>query len=452
MATVGGHGVSAFTSPSNGDALDATVVKGNDNTLRTAYVAHDNDAGIHVQSSTLATRPVAGTVGRFWVTTDTGSVKQWYDNGSSWEEVAYVPSTGAVTLTSDLTVQGNTTLGNATTDTVTVTAGVNSSVLPSTTNSVDLGSTTQRWRDVFAAGTINSSNTVSAATVSATTVSGTNVTGVSLTASSGNVAVTAGNLTFGAASAKIIPGATSLLVRDTADANTNLSVTDAGALTVRNGLTVSANGAGITGATSVSGAKTTLAATATGYASLNLPHGTAPTSPVNGDVWTTSSGLFVRVNGATVGPLISNPSWDSSYWQDSATGTPTGTSCATGVATTLVIPAGSGSGITESTDVLTLASGLSGYYSINALVSVSSSPAVTTTSLDISIENSAGSTEYAALRMPSTITTANKSVPVAFVVYLTSGTSTVRFRATWVGTSGPATINLGSVVIYRVRQ
>ena len=311
MATVGGHGVSAFTSPSNGDALDATVVKGNDNTLRTAYVAHDNDAGIHVQSSTLATRPVAGTAGRFWVTTDTGSIKQWYDNGSSWEEVAYVPSTGAVTLTSDLTVQGNTTLGNATTDTVTVTAGVNSSVLPSTTNSVDLGSTTQRWRDVFAAGTINTSNTVSAATVSATTVSGTNVTGASLTASSGNVAVTAGNLTFGAASAKIIPGATSLLVRDTADANTNLSVTDAGALTVRNGLTVSANGAGITGATSVSGAKTTLAATATGYASLNLPHGTAPTSPVNGDVWTTSAGIFTRINGSTVGPLIATPTIDA---------------------------------------------------------------------------------------------------------------------------------------------
>lgn len=320
MATVGGHGVSAFTSPSNGDALDATVVKGNDNTLRTAYVAHDNDAGIHVQSSTLATRPVAGTVGRFWVTTDTGSVKQWYDNGSSWEEVAYIPNTGAVTLPSDLTVQGNTTLGNATTDTVTVTAGVNSSVLPSATNSVDLGSTSYRWRDVFAAGTINSSNTVSAATVSATTVSGTNVTGASLTASSGNVAVTAGNLTFGAASAKIIPGATSLLVRDTADVNTNLSVTNAGAVTVRNGLTVSGGGAGITGATSVSGAATTLAAATTSYASLNLPHGSAPTSPVNGDVWTTSSGLFVRVNGATVGPLAATPTID--YFIGTASATP----------------------------------------------------------------------------------------------------------------------------------
>jgi hypothetical protein len=46
----------------------------------------------------------------------------------------------------------------------------------------------------------------------------------------------------------------------------------------------------------------TQAATTAG-ASINLPHGTAPTSPVNGDVWTTTAGTFVRVNGTTIGPL-----------------------------------------------------------------------------------------------------------------------------------------------------
>jgi hypothetical protein len=43
-------------------------------------------------------------------------------------------------------------------------------------------------------------------------------------------------------------------------------------------------------------------ASATGGAGLNVPAGTAPTSPVNGDVWTTTAGLFARINGATVGP------------------------------------------------------------------------------------------------------------------------------------------------------
>lgn len=38
-------------------------------------------------------------------------------------------------------------------------------------------------------------------------------------------------------------------------------------------------------------------------AGLNLPPGTAPTSPNNGDEWTTTAGLFVRINGVTIGPL-----------------------------------------------------------------------------------------------------------------------------------------------------
>lgn len=41
----------------------------------------------------------------------------------------------------------------------------------------------------------------------------------------------------------------------------------------------------------------------TGVSSLRVPHGAAPTSPVNGDIWTTTAGIFVRINGATVGPL-----------------------------------------------------------------------------------------------------------------------------------------------------
>ncbi len=40
-----------------------------------------------------------------------------------------------------------------------------------------------------------------------------------------------------------------------------------------------------------------------GSAGVNLPHGSAPSAPVNGDLWTTTAGLFVRINGVTVGPL-----------------------------------------------------------------------------------------------------------------------------------------------------
>lgn len=44
-------------------------------------------------------------------------------------------------------------------------------------------------------------------------------------------------------------------------------------------------------------------ATAT-RATLNIPHGIAPSSPVDGDIWTTAAGgLYVQINGSTVGPL-----------------------------------------------------------------------------------------------------------------------------------------------------
>jgi len=44
-------------------------------------------------------------------------------------------------------------------------------------------------------------------------------------------------------------------------------------------------------------------ASSTTTAGLNLPHGAAPTSPVNGDLWTTTAGVYSRINGSTIGPL-----------------------------------------------------------------------------------------------------------------------------------------------------
>lgn len=43
----------------------------------------------------------------------------------------------------------------------------------------------------------------------------------------------------------------------------------------------------------------TFVASTTGGASLRVPHGTAPSSPGNGDIWTTTAGLFVQINGVT---------------------------------------------------------------------------------------------------------------------------------------------------------
>jgi hypothetical protein len=48
------------------------------------------------------------------------------------------------------------------------------------------------------------------------------------------------------------------------------------------------------------------AASAAGGSGFRLPHGAAPTSPTNGDVWTTTAGLYAQINGSTVGPFASS--------------------------------------------------------------------------------------------------------------------------------------------------
>lgn len=50
--------------------------------------------------------------------------------------------------------------------------------------------------------------------------------------------------------------------------------------------------------------KQTYTASTTAAASMNIPAGVAPTSPLNGDLWATTGGLLYRANGATQGPLI----------------------------------------------------------------------------------------------------------------------------------------------------
>ncbi len=61
------------------------------------------------------------------------------------------------------------------------------------------------------------------------------------------------------------------------------------------------NGGVMTGKLITAGSNTT-------QAGFNLPPGSAPTTPVNGDLWATSAGVFSQVNGSTIGPFIASGS------------------------------------------------------------------------------------------------------------------------------------------------
>lgn len=62
-------------------------------------------------------------------------------------------------------------------------------------------------------------------------------------------------------------------------------------------LAVSAGALSLTGGT-MTGRFITKASTST-EAGFNLPHGAAPSAPANGDMWVTTSGLYVQINGTT---------------------------------------------------------------------------------------------------------------------------------------------------------
>jgi len=85
--------------------------------------------------------------------------------------------------------------------------------------------------------------------------------------------------------------------------------------------------------------KITTAGPTTAQANFNLPQGTAPVSPINGDMWMTATGLYFRVAGVTVGPVGTGGGGGSNLtFVDGA-----GTSFPSAVNVTLAGTAGSGS-------------------------------------------------------------------------------------------------------------
>ena len=125
MATVGSHSVNTFTSPvvATSGLVDANVVRGNDNALRTSYNTHDADAAIHVQSGLLSARPTSLPDGGMYVATDTDEL--YFYSGGSWHQVGGTPSSyGAWQDTTDQTASAINTPTLFTFNTIDVESGV----------------------------------------------------------------------------------------------------------------------------------------------------------------------------------------------------------------------------------------------------------------------------------------------------------------------------------------
>jgi hypothetical protein len=62
---------------------------------------------------------------------------------------------GNLTVTGNATISGNLTFGDADTDSINLSAEIDSHIIPNTNNTYDLGTATKQWRNIFSAGTLH---------------------------------------------------------------------------------------------------------------------------------------------------------------------------------------------------------------------------------------------------------------------------------------------------------
>ncbi len=188
----------------------------------------NNRHGVFVEVSSSAVEQVRFQDGVIVPVTDndidlgTSSVefKDLYLDGTATVDTLQVDENA--TVTGNLSVNGNTTLGNAATDTVTVTADIASALLPSADDTHDLGATGSEWRDLYIDGQANidtlavDANATVAGTLvvtGATTLNG----GLVMDSDKFTVADTSGNTSIGGT--LTVAGATTLAATSFGDAN-----------------------------------------------------------------------------------------------------------------------------------------------------------------------------------------------------------------------------------------
>jgi len=189
------------------------------------------------------------------------------------------------------------------------------------------------------------------------------------------------------------------------------------------------------------GLVTTAVATA-GSAGLNVPHtATAPTSPVNGDIWSTTAGLFVRINAGTkqlmnlgdtqtVSGSITFSNASQTLGNSTAAGTINIASGATTTGLTKTVNIGI-NGLSGSTTAITVGSSVAG-----ATVSVAINGTLTTTASTQTIGNSTAA---------STINIASGATTTGLTKAVNIGTGGVAGSTTTIaigGTAGTSTTTL----------
>jgi len=123
------------------------------NSTTANWEAHAVTGGLASDWGTITQTPISydGYTGDVWqLNTSTNTLSH---NGN-------VSVSGNFTVSGNATISGNLTFGDAATDTIALTADINSNLIPDSNAAYNLGSSTQQWNDTYISGTIdNSANT-----------------------------------------------------------------------------------------------------------------------------------------------------------------------------------------------------------------------------------------------------------------------------------------------------
>jgi len=163
----------------------------------------------------------------------------------------------SATITANLTVNGNTTLGNAATDTVTLTADVSSAITPSADDTHDLGAVGSEWRNLYVDGQaliddlVADTADINGGTIDNAVIGGNTAVAGTFTdlTATGTTTITTADINGGA-----IDGVT--IGANSAGAGTFTTVTASGAVVINGGLTMDTDKftvADTTGNTSIGG-------------------------------------------------------------------------------------------------------------------------------------------------------------------------------------------------------
>jgi len=141
------------TLATNGGTTDSVILSGSSVSLTTTstsgvYFKSDATNMLRILSPSSNTVNIDAQTG-FTTANVVNTVATTVNLAGAATTVEIGAATGTTSINNDLAVDGNTTLGNATTDTVTFTARAASHLLPTTDSTYDLGSPTLRWRNMY---------------------------------------------------------------------------------------------------------------------------------------------------------------------------------------------------------------------------------------------------------------------------------------------------------------